>query len=148
MPTVSLPCYSVACSAVIWSSATRLTHPVTGEKYGGTDWTNDAKLAEVDTVPMEIVDANDSTGRVLSSEVVTLNEAQTAATLTRTWRDKTDAEVDEEVKGALSGTDLASARKVEDLWVLLLEKELIAESDVPAAVADWIASRTALRADL
>jgi len=50
---MNFPFYSTLCSQEV-NAATVLTHPTTGEKYGGTDWSNAGKLAEVGAVDLRI----------------------------------------------------------------------------------------------
>lgn len=139
--------YSKTCQELITPS-TVLIHPDTGEKYGGSDWQNQSKLLEVDAIPVEVIDINKLESYVLDSEVVSYDEETDSATLTRTWREKNSDELAEEVKQTLLSLDYLSPRKVEDLWVLLLEKNIIQEEDVPSAVLEWINVRIAERAKI
>jgi len=50
---MNFPFYSTLCSQEV-SESTVLTHPTTGEKYGGMDWLNSSKLAEVGAVDLRI----------------------------------------------------------------------------------------------
>jgi hypothetical protein len=48
------PLYIPAAQVVIRSQGERYTHPVTGEVYGGTDYDNPTKLAEIGAEPITI----------------------------------------------------------------------------------------------
>jgi hypothetical protein len=50
---MDFPFYSTVCSAEV-IAGTILTHPTTGIKYGGTDWQNDSKCAEIGAVALRI----------------------------------------------------------------------------------------------
>jgi hypothetical protein len=50
---MNYPFYSMLCSQEVLDT-TRLTHPTTGEKYGGTDFLNSAKLTEIGAVDLRI----------------------------------------------------------------------------------------------
>lgn len=135
--------YSKICASLCQGV---LTHPETGVVYGGTDFSTSAKLAELQAVP--VTEASAGSGPVLESAVVALDEGGESATLTRTWREQNAAEVAADAKAALADSDALSARKIEDLWALLLAKEVISAADVPAAVATWIDERETLRESL
>ena len=49
-----LPIYVPASDTVITDYFQRYNHPVTGEVYGGTDYDNPVKLAEIGAVPLRV----------------------------------------------------------------------------------------------
>jgi len=50
-----LPIYVPASNTVITNYFQRYTHPVTGEVYGGADYDNGSKLAEIGAVPLRVM---------------------------------------------------------------------------------------------
>jgi hypothetical protein len=46
--------YVPATDTIIWSATQRYSHPQTGEVYGGTDYDNADKLAEIGAVPITV----------------------------------------------------------------------------------------------
>lgn len=50
---MNLPFYSTLCQQEV-AAGTVLTHPTTGEKYGGTDFLNSSKLTEIGAVDLRI----------------------------------------------------------------------------------------------
>lgn len=46
--------YIPSTNTVIWSAAQRYIHPQTGEVYGGTDYDDPAKCAEIGAVPITV----------------------------------------------------------------------------------------------
>lgn len=135
--------YSKLCSALCQGI---LVHPTTGEKYGGTDFLNPIKLAELNAV--SVIEVDTGSGDILNSISVVLNEDGESATLTRNWREKTEFEIAADIKSDLEITDKTSARKAEDLWTLLISKGIINSEDAPEAVSSWISERIALREQL
>lgn len=118
--------FSAICEGV-------LIDPVTSEQFGGTDFVNQGKLAELDAVPLV-----DSVGDVPANPVqtgilISLAEDGMSAIRTKLWRSKTQAELDNEFSAAKD-----KARKnVNDVRTNLLET-LVVEMDGYVFDADTV----------
>jgi len=79
-----------------------LVHPVTRETYGGTDFCDLGKLAELQAVPLTESDGVIPDNPVLSGALITVADDGLTATRTKTWRSKTQNELDVEYAAALA----------------------------------------------
>jgi hypothetical protein len=102
-------------------------HPTTGVRYPA-NWLVLTSLAEKEAIGITVE----------SDPVEPAPPAPTAEQLA--------AQEKQNAKNALLNSDTLAARKVEDLWGLLVSKGIIAEVDVPVPVAEWITDRKANRA--
>jgi hypothetical protein len=109
-----------------------LTHPTTGEKYGGTDWLNDSKCAEIGAIPLTDDDGDIPENPVQTGTTIVVAEDGLSATKTTTWRSKTQAELDSDYDAALdaarSATIAERTRRLETLTVTLDETVYCADS--------------------
>ena len=144
------PIYIPSLDTIIRSATQRVV--VNGVTYGGTDYDDAAKLAEMGAVPVVDADGEVPANPVQTGETVVV--ADGVATVTKTWRSKTAEELAAEAvavaQAALALTEVSAAavRKIEDLYDLLIAESVIAAEDLPEAVATWLAERKAQRAAL
>jgi hypothetical protein len=139
--------YIPATQTIIRSYSDRYVY--NGEVYGGTDYDDAAKLAEIGAVPVVDADGTVPANPVRVGETVVV--ADGVATITKTWRTKTAEELAADAvtvaQAALAATEESSAatRKIEDLYDLLIDGNVLATVDLPAPVAAWLAERKAQR---
>ena len=140
-----IPFYSTLCNTLITSRSQQLTHPVTGEIYGSGNYDNAIKLEQLGAISVVYNDGNVPENPVqIGTSISVENDV---ATVTKTWRSKTQQELYEEsrqqILNDISQTEVTntSIRKIEDLYEILLTKELISESDIPENVLSWINTR-------
>ena len=141
------PIYIPSLDTIIRVASQRVV--VNGITYGGTDYDDAAKLAEMGAVPVVDADGDVPVSPAQTGETVVV--ADGIATVTKAWRSKSEAELAAEAvvvaQAALAATEVAAAaiRKVEDLYDLLIADSVIDAEDLPAAVATWLAERKAQR---
>ena len=141
------PIYIPSIDTIIRSYSERVV--VNGETYGGTDYDDAAELTEMGAVPVVDADGDVPENPVQTGETVVV--ADGIATVTKTWRSKSEAELAAEAvvvaQAALAATEVSTAavRKIEDLYNLLIAESVLDAGDLPAAVATWLAERKAQR---
>jgi hypothetical protein len=128
---MNFPFYSTVCQQEVVAD-TVLTHPTTGEKYGGTDWLNDSKCAEIGAIPLTDDDGDIPENPIQTGTVITVAVDGLSATKTTTWRSKTQAELDSDYATALaaarSSTISERTRRLESLMVMLDDTVYCADS--------------------
>jgi hypothetical protein len=102
----------------------RVVHPETGEMYGGTDWSNPAKLAECEALPLIEDEGDVPENPVLTGASISLSGDELSYVKTKQWRSKTQNELDSEYAAALA----AVSTRVNDTREQLLEA-LVVEVD-------------------
>jgi hypothetical protein len=85
--------YSKLCAAVCEGV---LTHPVTGEKYGGTDFTNIGKLEELQAIPLTYDSGIVPENPVPTGTLIVVADDGLSAQRVQQWRSKTQTELDNE----------------------------------------------------
>jgi hypothetical protein len=151
---MNIPFYASVTGQVIRDKATKVVHPTTGQVYGGTDFDDNAKCAQIGAWPVTTEsDPQPENPVCLGEELVLNTQLQTAALIMR-WRSKTVEELAEEEKqNALQALVVLeqtqkSIRKLEDLVDTLITKNVIAKTDLPAIMQTWMDERAAERAKL
>jgi hypothetical protein len=97
---MNLPFYSTVCQEEVTTGTRVLIHPVTGESYGGTDWLNDSKLAEIGAVPLTDDDGDIPENPVQTGTTIVVTEDCLSAKKIKQWRSKTQTELDNEFSAA------------------------------------------------
>lgn len=119
---MNLPFYSTVCQQKV-SGLDTLTHPVTRERYGGTDWQDAAKLAEVGAIPLTYDAGELPENPVLTGTLIVVADDGLSAREVAQWRSKTADELAAEYSAALATAkaDVNTARdqRLEALTVTL-----------------------------
>jgi hypothetical protein len=139
------PIYIPSTNTIIREYSTRYVHPDTGEVYGREDYYNAQKLLEIGAIPVVDCDGIIPENPIQTGTTIVVEDG--IATITKTWRSITEAELKEKQKQQhldnIKDTEQTeiSVRKIEDLYEILLNKELISEEDIPELVLSWINNR-------
>jgi hypothetical protein len=138
---MNFPFYSTVCQQEV-TSDTVLTHPTTGEKYGGTDWLNDSKCAEIGAVPLTDDDGEIPENPVQTGTTIVVAEDCLSAKKIKQWRSKTEDELSAEFYAALdaarSSTIAERTRRLETLTVTLDETVYCADSLARTNIASML----------
>jgi hypothetical protein len=144
----------VPATQTIIKNRERYTHHVTGEVYGGADYDDAKKLAQIGAIPLTASDGTKPAKPVFTGEAVSVAGDGKSAMLVKQWRSKTAGELADDAKQlaaqAITQTETAgvAVRKLEDLIDLLIAKSVIKKEDLPAQAQAWLDARKAERAKL
>lgn len=147
------PLYIPATQTIILSPTRRYIHPTSGEVYGGTDYNDAAKLAEIGAVPLTLESAPEGY-RALTWETVEVEgawvhrpatteeiPAPTAEEKAATRRARYVAEADPFLHAAL-GYDIEAAAEEDPTAKAALEVK------AATARADYLAAKATIRAEI